>query len=156
MSDDIYEDLKRCAERVAHSLTWAGITERVFEDEYTDDDITRDDDGFWYDADGDEMTDDEAFHAMQPYETPAQVWLEGQLEVRKVGYADLYGDTMTTVERVEVLISWGGPNIWADFCELPDDRVRIRCYWGGEEYTLYCADEIGVGDYFDEVINSGC
>ena len=151
---DTREQLTAQVESVLYSLTWQGIAERAREesgDEYPRPGAGP---GLWEDEDGDELTADEAFHAHNPHDAPALVWLEDRLEITVTESRGLW-DTdreSATVDYVRILCTYGGPNVYADW---DGSRWHVHGHWGGEEVHRYVSrDEIGVGDYLDEVVNA--
>lgn len=106
----------------------------------------------------DDDTDDEPQHHdtddMCEYmqDDPAQLWLDDALEVRVNGYRSLYGDDFTWT-HVSVLLTVGGPNIWADW---DGSRWHFHGHWGGEEVHRYMGeDDMGVGSYLTDYAEHG-
>lgn len=156
---DTLASLTAQVESVLHSLTWQGIAEAAAEASgeefpaYVDGEELQElpayVDGEWVDEDGDIVTADEAFHAHTP-DSPAMVWMDDQLEATVFERRNL-ATGERTVDHVSVLCTYGGPNIWADW---DGSRWHVQGHWGSEEVHRYMSrDDIGVGDYLDEVVN---
>ena len=62
--------------------------------------------------------------------SPAALWLDDALEV--VATATIRPGERPTITGARVLLTYGGPNVWADW-EDGSDRLTIRVYWGGCE-----------------------
>lgn len=145
---DTLKMLTAHVDNVVHSLTWQGIAEAAAES--SGDEPPAYVEGRWISEDGDELTADEAFHAHNQYDSPADAWMEAHgLEITVHETRTLYSGE-STVDHVSVLCTYGGPNVWADW---DGSRWHVHGHWGSEEVHRYMSgDEIGVGDYLNEVI----
>jgi len=55
-------------------------------------------------------------------------------------------NTKGELAELQLLISYGGPNIWMHL--TPDGRCTVKGYWGGERAVAICTHEPDLFDYF--------
>ena len=67
-------------------------------------------------------------------------WLEEQLSIE--GY---YVDGQGMYRGAEILVSFGGPNIW-----VMTENNTVRGVWGGDSFERHYDDNIGLDDYMEE------
>lgn len=81
-------------------------------------------------------------------DAPSSLWIMDALDMRVHGSRSLYGDDFTW-SHVSVLLTLGGPNVWADW---DGSRWHIHGHWGSDEVHRYMPDtDAGIGEHLTEI-----